>query len=212
MRARPLRPRPPRAPARRRSPRRSPATPPTTRRAAATAAYFFLNFSAYNLASLALYAASAAVFAMLLWSVLGGVVKRPPPRLPRLVTEGVAEADLRAAAERLAPALNRGLALTHRALGGREPLLSAGVAGALYVAGKAAARVSLATAAFLPVLAAFTLPKVYELRKEEVDAGIDTARARLTAVYDAHLAGIVRRIPRAGPASPAESSSVRKQQ
>jgi hypothetical protein len=149
---------------------------------------------------------------MLLWSVLGGVVKKPPPRLPRLVTEGVAEADLRAAAERLAPALNRGLALAHRALGGREPLLSAGVAGALYVAGKAAARVSLATAAFLPVLAAFTLPKVYEMRKEEVDAGIDAARARATAVYDAHLAGIVRRIPRAGPASPAESSSVRKQQ
>ena len=138
--------------------------------------------------------------------------RRPPPALPRVITEGLAEAEVRSYADRATPVLNRGLRLAHRALGGQEPGFSALVVFIFFVAGRVAARLSLLGMAYLPVLAAFTLPKVYELRKDEIDRGLDAGRAKVTAVHDKNLASVLAKIPRARGASPAESSSTRKQE
>ena len=65
--------------------------------------------------------------------------------------------------------------------------------------------------AYLLVLAAFTLPKGYELKKDEVDGLVDTARVHVTAVHDKFLAPVLAKIPRASTARPAESSSTKKE-
>lgn len=80
-------------------------------------------------------------------------------------------------------------------------------AAGLFATARISAFLSLLTLAYLPVLAAFTLPKVYELRKDDIDQGMNTGRAKLTSVYDKYVAGIVAKIPRAGAPSPAESTS-----
>lgn len=127
--------------------------------------------------------------------------------MPKVLSEGVGEPQVRAFAERLTPAVNRALALAHRALSGREPLVSLATAGGLYAAAMLASRVSLITLAYLPVLAAMAVPKVYELRKDEIDRGIDSGRGMATSAYDQFVAPVVARIPRAAAASPASSST-----
>jgi len=156
------------------------------------------------------YGVSAAVFAMLFWNIVGGIVKRPPPPLPRALTEGIPEAQLRAYADKATPMINSGLNQARRALDGSSPLFSLGVAGSFFVAGKIAASMSLLAMAYLPLLAAFTLPKVYEMKKDEIDQGLTVGREKATAVHDKYLATILSKIPRAQAPSPAESSSMRK--
>jgi hypothetical protein len=153
---------------------------------------------------------SAAVFAMLFWNVVGGIVKRPPPSLPRALIEGIPEAQLRAYADKATPVINSGLSQLKRAVDGSSPVFSLGVAGGCFVAGKIAASMSLLAMAYLPLLAAFTLPKIYELKKDEIDQGLTVGREKATAVHDKYLAAILSKIPRAQAPSPAESSSMRK--
>lgn len=55
-------------------------------------------------------------------------------------------------------------------------------------------------------------PQVYELKKAEIDAALDKARAHLTQFNDRYLHKVVSRIPRYTPAKPAESSSAQKEE
>jgi len=129
-----------------------------------------------------------------------------------VLTEGLSEAEVRSYVDRSTPMINRGLGVANRALSGRDPGFSAVSALILFFAARVVQRMSLLALAYLPVLAAFSLPKVYEMRKDEIDRALDTARTKLTAFHDKYLATILSKIPRAGGASPAESSSLRKQE
>lgn len=64
----------------------------------------------------------------------------------------------------------------------------------------------------MAVLAAFTVPKVYEMKKDEIDGAIDKARSQATSVYDKYMRSVVNSIPRASAAKPAESSSQKKEE
>ena len=136
--------------------------------------------------------------------------RRPPPALPKVLSMGLDAGQVQSAVGRITPLVNRALAFANRALNGTEPLLSFTMAVSLYFAARVASCCPVLVLAYLPVLAAFTLPKVYEQKKVEIDSGIDTVRAKATGFYDKYLAAVVTRIPRAMPASPASSSNTRK--
>ena len=151
---------------------------------------------------------SAVIFGMLLWNLVGGVAKRPPPPLPRALTEGIPEAQLRGYADKLTPFVNSGLATANRAVSGADPVFSLITAGGFFVAGKIAAIMPLMAIAYLPILAAFTVPKIYELKKDEIDQGLTVGREKATALHDKYLAGILAKIPRAQATVSADVSSI----
>jgi hypothetical protein len=102
--------------------------------------------------------------------------------------------------------VNHALSFVNRILSGRDPTLSVIIGIVLWVVSRVAAMMSLLSLAYLPVLLAFTIPKVYELRKDEIDAGLNAGRAKVTEIHDKYLANVLAMIPKAAPA-PAESSS-----
>lgn len=146
---------------------------------------------------------------MVMWNIAASALKRPPPPLPKILSQGIPEAQLRAYADRAAPYINKGLSYLYRVLNGRDPVTSLLIAVSIYLGGKVAASVSLLTLAYLPVLFLFTLPKIYEMKKDEIDRVYDSARTHATAFYDNYLAAIIEKIPRARGASPAQSSTTR---
>lgn len=170
----------------------------------------FLQYGKYNFLSLIAFAVSASIFTMLFWKALAGVIKKPAPPLPRVLTEGIPEAQLRSYADKATPVVNSTLRHVGRALDGTAPLFSLGVAVAFFTIGKLAAIVPLLLVVYSPVFLAFTVPKVYELKKDEIDRAITIGREQATVIHDKFLQPIISKIPRAQPPAPAESSSFRK--
>ncbi|KAL4450106.1 hypothetical protein ABPG77_010775 [Micractinium sp. CCAP 211/92] len=178
----------------------------------ATAVFVFLQFAHINLLQTVAYTLLTLVLGCFLWNNLASFTHRPPVPVPLVLREGIKASDAKDVAEKATVQINKGLAYANRLATGREPVLTGSVVGALYVAGRLAGAVSIFGLAYSVVLGAFTAPKVYELKKAEIDALVDKARAQWTAVYDKHLHKIVTKIPRHTPAKPAESSSDRKEE
>ncbi|PSC72227.1 reticulon B2 [Micractinium conductrix] len=177
-----------------------------------TAVFLLLQFARINLLQTVAYALLTLVLGCFLWNNLASFTNKPPVPVPAVLSEGIKEADVKNFAEKATAHINKGLAYARRLATGREPVLTGSVVGVLYFVGRLAGLVSIVGLAYTAVLAAFTAPKVYELKKPEIDAMIDKARAQWTSVYDKHLHKIVSKIPRHPPAKPAESSSDRKEE
>lgn len=179
---------------------------------ASTAAFLFLQFAHINLLQTVAFTLLTLVLGCFLWNNLASFTHRPPVPVPLVLREGIKASDAKDVAEKATVHINKGLAYANRLATGREPVLTGSVVGVLYVVGRLAGAVSIVGLAYSAVLGAFTAPKVYELKKAEIDALVDKARAQWTAVYDKHLHKIVTKIPRHTPAKPAESSSDRKEE
>jgi hypothetical protein len=106
----------------------------------------------------------------------------PKQYLPRLLTSGVDEAAARQAADKARAALNVGLGLGGRVLSGEDASLSLRAAALLFLAARVGRVITPVGLLYLAVLALFTLPKAYELRKDEFDRAHDTVRRQAEAV------------------------------
>jgi Reticulon len=158
------------------------------------------------------YLLAALIVGCFLYNNIASFTNRPPLPLPRFLKEGVSESDVRTYADRATTFINKGLGYAYRLANGREPALTGAAAGALYFVARLASTFSLLGLAYMAVLAAFSVPKVYELKKDEIDAAIDKIRSQATSAYDKYGAVVVNRIPRAATAKPAESSSQAKKE
>ncbi|KAL4853081.1 Reticulon-like protein B4 [Chlorella vulgaris] len=172
-----------------------------------SAGFGVVQFAKINAIQSAAYLLLAAVLGCFLWNQVAGFTHKPPVPLPRLLKEGVSEAQTKAVAEKATLFINKGLAFVNRLAGGRDPTLTFSVATSLYLVGKLSGLLSILGLAYALVVAAFTLPKVYELKQDEIDAAINKGRTQFTSLYDKHLHKVVSKIPRSTPARPAESSS-----
>lgn len=134
--------------------------------------------------------------------------------MPAVLKEGISEAQLRAYAERAAPMINRVLTLVRTVLTGSNPVLSGGVVAGLLAIAFLAARISLLTACYIVIVLLFTLPKLYEMRKDQIDAGLDAGRAKATEVYDKYVASSLKNVDKYIPKAQvaAESSSTQKEE
>jgi 3-hydroxyacyl-CoA dehydrogenase len=61
------------------------------------------------------------------------------------------------------------------------------------------------------VLLAFSVPKLYELKKDEIDSGLQKVSEEIKALYEKHLAKWVDKIPRAKAAAPTEDLAAKAQ-
>jgi hypothetical protein len=171
-----------------------------------------VQFAKINVIASVSYFLAAIVVGCFLYSNVAKFTSRPPLPLPDLLKNGISEAEVRAHADRVAGVLNMALGYGYRLGTGREPALTGAVAGTLYFTARLASTFSLLGLTYAAVLTAFTVPKVYEMKKDEIDGAIDQARSQATSVYDKYMRSVVNRIPRAAAAKPAESSSQKKEE
>ncbi|GAB4818885.1 hypothetical protein N2152v2_005931 [Parachlorella kessleri] len=179
---------------------------------AATAAFLVLQYARFNAIATTAYALISLVLGSFIWNNIAAFTHRPPVPVPRVLREGVSEAEVRPYVEKSTLYVNKALAFAHRLATGREAALSGSAIAFLYTVAKVSSLFSLVGLAYTVVLLAFTLPKVYELKKDDIDAAVDQARKQLTTVYDKYLHKYASRIPRASTAKPAESSTFVKKE
>lgn len=145
--------------------------------------------------------AQVAVIACFLWNLLSGALKQPGVPVPKVVHEGISEADAKDTAARFTVYANRVLAMVERVITGKDFVLTLQVSGALFVVARIASVVSPLTLAYLGVLSLFALPKLYELKKDEIDLHVTRTRDTYHNVYSKHVDPLMKKIPRASTAT-----------
>lgn len=150
----------------------------------ATLLYLLLEWSGIPLMTWLSNVGLALALGCAIWALAAGATKLPGPKqyLPRVLTAGIDEAAARQAADKARSVLNHGLQLGGRVLSGEDLGLSLRAAVLLFFAARLGRIITPVGLLYLAVLALFTLPKVYELRKDELDAAHDAVRRQAGAV------------------------------
>lgn len=164
-----------------------------------TLAYLVLEWSGYSLLSLVAYGLLTLLGGSLVWTNAAALLKKPGPPIPSFVKDGINEDEVKKIAQKLAPAINDGLGVAHRMITGADLLLAAKVCGALFVIGRIGGWFSFFTLVYLACFAAFVLPKVYELKKDEIDNVAGKVLEQVKALYS-KAEGMAKKIPKAAAA------------
>lgn len=124
--------------------------------------------------------------------------------VPAFVSAGVTEEQAKKVAEKYTVLANRVLGFLKRVFAARDLKATGQTVGTLYTAARIVSLVSPLSIAYLLVVVAFSVPKLYELRKPQVDELVSKARSQATRIYDQHLRHYVAKLPRASNAEPIE--------
>lgn len=159
--------------------------------------YFLLEWSNFNVITVGANLGLLAVSGAFLWSVIANFAHRPGPPIPGVLREGVTEGQVKQFAADWTPYINKALAFAYRVATGKDVVLSIQVAGVLFVIAKIGGLFTPLGWVYTAVLLAFTVPKLYEVKKDEIDGGIAKAQGTSRQLYDQHLHKYVEKIPRA---------------
>ncbi|KAL6780159.1 hypothetical protein ACKKBF_B14225 [Auxenochlorella protothecoides x Auxenochlorella symbiontica] len=170
----------------------------------ATLAFAFLRYAKFNAIVVTAYTLVAIVIGSFAWNSYAQFANKAPVPVPEVLKRGVTEQEVQAVAQRGTVLINRVLGFLKRVLHLTDPIATGQTAAALYAVARIAGLVSPVTLAFVLVLLAFTLPKIYELRKPQIDDAVATLKVQATRFYDQYLSRFVTRIPRAANADPIE--------
>jgi hypothetical protein len=130
--------------------------------------------------------------------------------VPAFLKSGITDAQARAGADAAAVYVNRGLAFAYRLVAGRDVVLAAQAAAALWLVGRVASWFTSLGLIFVAAVLAFSAPKVYELRKADIDGAVAAAASQGKAHYAKFVQPYVAKLPRAtasGGAAPAPAAA-----
>lgn len=164
----------------------------------ATAVYLFILLNPLPWFTLICYALSVGTLAAFLWAQMGNFVSKSGPPVPAVLTNGLSEDDVRKYGEAVRPLANKVLGVLGVLVSGKDLKLSAMVISGAYSAARIFAVVGPITLGYLVVLLAFTLPKGYELKRDEVDGVVGVARNKLDELYGKFNDAVLSKIPKAG--------------
>jgi len=171
-----------------------------------TGLYVLLEWTTWSLISIGATTALFAVVTSFLWATLANFLNRPGPPVPQILREGVSEKQVKSLAEQVTPLINQALAVGYRLATGKDVFLTAQVAFALYVVSKLGSWFTVVGWMYAIVLLAFSVPKLYELKKPEIDAAAKNVHQQTKQLYEQHAAPLVAKIPRASSATPAKAA------
>lgn len=143
----------------------------------ATMVFLFFYFLKMPLVSLVLYSAGTFVLLVTVWSRFGQSVGKPMPDLPAPLRDGaLSETDFRAYADRMKPHVDKALGISNEVITCRDLTKNVKMCLGFFVAGKLLAYMSPISIAFLFVVIAFSVPKIYETHKDKIDEHVIKAR------------------------------------
>lgn len=169
-----------------------------------TTTYLLLEWSNISSITLACNLLFLAIVITALWSQAAKVLHRPGPKVPAVLRNGLDEAQIRGLAEHVRTHVNKVLAILGALLSGTNLLLSAKSAVVLWFAASAGRMFTLLSLAYTLCFFAFTLPKAYEIKKQEIDALLLMARTQVSGVHQKVQAAIKSKLPKSGQNAPAK--------
>ena len=127
--------------------------------------------------------------------------------VPAFLKSGVTDAQVRAGADAAAVYLNRGLAGAYRLVAGRDVVLAAQAAAALWLVGRVASWFTSLGLICVAAVLAFSGPKIYELRKADIDGAVAAAASQGKAHYAKFVQPYVAKLPRATASGGADAGA-----
>eukprot|EP00878_Enallax_costatus_P000526 GHUV01000621.1.p1 GENE.GHUV01000621.1~~GHUV01000621.1.p1 ORF type:complete len:223 (+),score=49.36 GHUV01000621.1:284-952(+) len=145
---------------------------------AATLLYIVLEWSKVPLAVWISNFAMISVIGCQIWAFIAKFAQRtgPETHLPGLFRTGLDETTVRTLAEKTCVAANQGLAFLRRILTGEDMVLTVKTLIVLYAVKIVGRLITPIGFLYTVILGLFTLPKVYEMRKDEIDSAVIRAR------------------------------------
>lgn len=161
-----------------------------------TVAYLLLEWSGLSLLTIIADAMLLAVLVCFLWANIGSMIGRAGPPVPAILQTGVTERDLSDLAAGVKDPLNKLLGFLGRLAAGKEAKLSGIVVVACFVLSKVGGLFSLLGFLYTIVLVAFSAPKVYELKKDEIDELLSKAQVKAKEGYAQFNEQVLKKIPK----------------
>lgn len=154
------------------------------------------------------YLVTIVTATMLIWAQLGAVVSKSGPPVPPVLLNGLSDAEIRKYAEAALPTINAVLATLGVLASGKDLRLSILVITSSYTAARVFARISPFTMVFIASILLFSLPKVYELKQDEINKVVATVRAKLEELYEKVNEAVISKIPKAKKDAAAAAAKV----
>ncbi|KAI5066870.1 hypothetical protein GOP47_0017398 [Adiantum capillus-veneris] len=164
--------------------------------AAATVIWFLFEWSCYHFVSVVSFLLLVIVVTLFVWSNAAAFLNRAPPPVPKLQ---LSNDQVRYVAENITVYVNRLLAMLYEIVIGKDAtkfLKLVGVLGFLVIFGS---WFNFLTLMYLGVVAAHTLPLLYEKHGETIDQLADSTFKELKSQYRKFDASVLSRIPRKQP-------------
>eukprot|EP00882_Tetradesmus_deserticola_P001202 GHRQ01001300.1.p1 GENE.GHRQ01001300.1~~GHRQ01001300.1.p1 ORF type:complete len:220 (+),score=102.29 GHRQ01001300.1:159-818(+) len=176
---------------------------------AATVLYVLLEWSGIPLITWLSNACLVAVIGCAVWAFAARFMNStgPAEHLPSFLKRGLDEETVRSLAEKTRRATNDLLALVNALLTGGDWLLIGKAVAALWVIGWVGRIITPMGLLYTAVLGLFTLPKVYEMRKDEIDEYLGKAQATMQQQYSTGRAKATELMNRLTPQKPARPAS-----
>ncbi|WIA23941.1 hypothetical protein OEZ86_007204 [Tetradesmus obliquus] len=177
--------------------------------ALATALYVLLEWSGIPLLTWLSNALLVAVIGCALWAFGARFMNStgPADHLPSILRTGLDEAAVRTLAEKLRVATNDLLALVNALLSGNDLMLTGKAVGALWIIGSVGRIITPMGLLYTAVLGLFTLPKVYEMRKDEIDEYLGKAQSTMQQQLNTGKAKATELYNRLTPKKPARPAA-----
>lgn len=174
---------------------------------ASTLLYLLLEWSGLSLLTIVSNTLLGLVSIAFLWNNVANFTGKSGVPLPAIVDRGVSDSDLKYFAESFTAVINKGLGFTRRLISGKDIILTVEVAAALYVFGKIGNFFSSLGLLYTLAVLAFTVPKLYELKKDDIDNAVSTAQTHGKKHYSNYVEPYVKKIPRGSTSSTNTSSA-----
>eukprot|EP01026_Neomeris_dumetosa_P049429 TRINITY_DN43082_c0_g1_i2.p2 TRINITY_DN43082_c0_g1~~TRINITY_DN43082_c0_g1_i2.p2 ORF type:complete len:216 (+),score=17.64 TRINITY_DN43082_c0_g1_i2:283-930(+) len=159
--------------------------------------YFIIAWSGFSFSFLLGNLLLLIIFGALVWYNFGKSMNYPPLPLPQFFKNGISEKDVQEFTQNHIETINKALEIIHRLASGKDTLLTLKAAGALFAITRVFSIFSPFTLAYLVAFFAFTVPKFYEMRKDEIDVVGEELSIYVQQGYDFLKVTVLDKIPTA---------------
>jgi len=166
-----------------------------------TAVYIILQWSHISLLTITANTLLVTVIVAFLWNNVASFTNRSGVPIPMVLKNGISEADAKTFAVRATDGVNRTLAYACRLASGKEVFLSLQAAAALFVIAKFGNWFTTIGLLYTVALLAFSVPKIYEVKKDQIDAVATKVHYHGKEAYVKYADPYVKKIPRASTSS-----------
>ncbi|GIL65583.1 hypothetical protein Vafri_19325, partial [Volvox africanus] len=171
--------------------------------ASANLAFLAYSLNPFPASTIICYAVAISSLATFIWASIGHFVSKSGPPVPALLARGLSEEEAKKFVDASLPVVNNILASLGVLAAGTDFKVSLGVVLGAYTFVHVFALISPVALIYIVVILAFSVPKIYELKQEQIERVVSAFKTKSNQLI-AQFKEIVSKIPRAAPPKKAQ--------
>ncbi|GLI60028.1 hypothetical protein VaNZ11_002093 [Volvox africanus] len=171
--------------------------------AGANLAFLAYALNPFPATTIICYAVAISSLATFIWASIGHFVSKSGPPVPALLTRGLSEDEAKKFVDAALPVVNKVLASLGVLAAGTDFKLSLGVVLGAYTFVHVFALISPVALIYIVVILAFSAPKVYELKQDQIERVLSACKTKSNELI-AQFKEVVSKIPKATPPKKAQ--------